>query len=246
VFRSLRCSLNFHCKLTANVECNVARDFVVFMVFFAFLPTEDNFIIEFSIWKRGSIGLEQLTNQLKCITQHALCDLLMEYLLLPAPLSSIPEEYFVTQTFKLRSLSAPPTPSEMSPRTIKVGEKSEPTKQGAQGDVVTPEKDGREKVVRKISSDSIKVKCEIAGWLVVFIYVLRCLFCVCLMFICCCCCCFLLLHPDFYFLFCLFVCLFACLFACLLFVRLFDYLFVCLFVRLFDYLFVYLFVCFMD
>ncbi|XP_020912267.1 KICSTOR complex protein SZT2 isoform X2 [Exaiptasia diaphana] len=116
---------------------------------------EDNYIIEFSIWKRGSIGQEQLSSQLKCITQHALCDLLMEYLLLPAPLSSIPEEYFVTQTFKLRSLSAPPTPSDVSPRSSKLGVKLE-TLKDEKSEASTGQSDGKTKISRKISNDSTK------------------------------------------------------------------------------------------
>lgn len=79
----------------------------------------------------------------------------MEYLLLPAPLSSLPEEYHFTQTFKLRSLSEPPTPTEASsPRFGKFSIQSEVLKEEIN------EKSGQEiKAVftRKLSNDSIKV-----------------------------------------------------------------------------------------
>lgn len=113
------------------------------------------------MWERGDIGLDQLSKQLKCITQHALCDLLMEYLLLPAPLSSIPLEYQLDISYRLRSLSEPPTPSSISPSskalrpdTPKLDLEKNTAQKGSGSQEISS---GNPPLpIRKISSDSIK------------------------------------------------------------------------------------------
>lgn len=50
-------------------------------------------LVEFSIWERGDIGMTQLKERLKKSVRHALCDVLVEYFLLTASLSYIPDQY---------------------------------------------------------------------------------------------------------------------------------------------------------
>ena len=50
-------------------------------------------VVEISIWERGDVGIPQLKEQLKKSVRHALCDVLMEYYLLTASLSHIPDRY---------------------------------------------------------------------------------------------------------------------------------------------------------
>lgn len=67
-------------------------------------------MVQFAIWERGDIGLEQLKGQLKLALRHALCDLLTEYYLLAAPLSKVPKMYWKTAITRQRSCSEPPSP----------------------------------------------------------------------------------------------------------------------------------------
>ncbi|XP_048580524.1 KICSTOR complex protein SZT2 isoform X3 [Nematostella vectensis] len=101
------------------------------------LPADGVVIVQFSIWERGDIGLEQLSGQLKNITEHALCDLLIEYLLLPAPLSVIPEKYQLSSIYRLRSLSEPPTPTGVSPTSGKISDHGSISSGPSTGDSLT-------------------------------------------------------------------------------------------------------------
>lgn len=50
-------------------------------------------MVEISIWERGDVGMTQLKERLNKSVRHALCDVLMEYYLLTASLSHIPDHY---------------------------------------------------------------------------------------------------------------------------------------------------------
>ena len=50
-------------------------------------------LVEISIWERGDVGMTQLKERLNNSVRHALCDVLMEYYLLTASLSHIPDHY---------------------------------------------------------------------------------------------------------------------------------------------------------
>ena len=78
-------------------------------------------MVQFAIWERGDIGLDQLSNHLKLSLRHALCDLLTEYYLLTAPLSKVPEKYRKTQVTHSRSCSEPASPSTLSPKGPTLG-----------------------------------------------------------------------------------------------------------------------------
>ena len=78
-------------------------------------------MVQFAIWERGDIGLDQLATQLKLSLRHALCDLLTEYYLLTAPLSKVPPMYCKAPMTRQRSVSEPPSPSSLTPKDPKVG-----------------------------------------------------------------------------------------------------------------------------
>lgn len=71
--------------------------------------------MQFAIWERGDIGLDQLKGQLKLALRHALCDLLTEYYLLAAPLSKVPKMYCKPAITRQRSCSDPPFPTAPAP-----------------------------------------------------------------------------------------------------------------------------------
>ena len=73
-------------------------------------------MVQFAVWERGDIGIDQLSSQLKLSLRHALCDLLTEYYLLTVPLSKVPEKYRKTQFTRLRSCSEPPSPRTLIPK----------------------------------------------------------------------------------------------------------------------------------
>ena len=73
-------------------------------------------MVQFAIWERGDIGLDQLTGQLKLALRHALCDLLTEYYLLTAPLSKVPKMYWRSMITRPRSSSEPPSPIALTPK----------------------------------------------------------------------------------------------------------------------------------
>ena len=50
-------------------------------------------MVEIPVWERGDVGLTQLQERLKSSVRFALCDVLMEYYLLIASLSYIPDHY---------------------------------------------------------------------------------------------------------------------------------------------------------
>lgn len=78
-------------------------------------------MVQFAIWERGDIGLDQLATQLKLSLRHALCDLLTEYYLLTAPLSKVPPKYCKAPMTRQRSVSEPPSPSSLTPKDPKLG-----------------------------------------------------------------------------------------------------------------------------
>ena len=78
-------------------------------------------MVQFAIWERGDIGLDQLEGQLKLALRHALCDLLTEYYLLAAPLSKVPKMYWKSAITRQRSCSDPPLPIAPAPKGPKLG-----------------------------------------------------------------------------------------------------------------------------
>lgn len=91
----------------------------------SYVSAEDDIIVQFAIWERGDIALDQFTSQLKLTLRHALCDLLTEYYLLTAPLSKVPQVYHKTLMTRPRSCSEPSSPSGLTPKGPKVGSYSE-------------------------------------------------------------------------------------------------------------------------
>ena len=78
-------------------------------------------MVQFSIWERGDIGLEQLSDHLKLSLRHALCDLLAEYYLLTAPLSEVPEKYRRSQTARPRSCPEPRSEKTLTSKSPTTG-----------------------------------------------------------------------------------------------------------------------------
>ncbi|KAJ7386497.1 KICSTOR complex protein szt2 [Desmophyllum pertusum] len=78
-------------------------------------------MVQFAIWERGDIGIDQLAGQLELTLRHALCDLLAEYYLLAAPLSKVPQMYWRSSITRSRSSSAPPSPLPLTPKGPKLG-----------------------------------------------------------------------------------------------------------------------------
>lgn len=78
-------------------------------------------MVQFAIWERGDIGIDQLKGQLKLALRHALCDLLAEYYLLAAPLSKVPKMYWKSSITRQRSCSDPPSPIAPTPKAPKLG-----------------------------------------------------------------------------------------------------------------------------
>ncbi|XP_071849509.1 KICSTOR complex protein SZT2-like isoform X4 [Apostichopus japonicus] len=50
------------------------------------------FLIQFNIWERGNADIANLITKLEGAVHHALCDVIMEYRILTAPLASLPSE----------------------------------------------------------------------------------------------------------------------------------------------------------
>ncbi|XP_030906559.2 KICSTOR complex protein SZT2 isoform X5 [Melopsittacus undulatus] len=50
------------------------------------LPSEPRVLVRLDIWEKGNISLLQLSEKLRGALRHALCDAVMEFLVLPAPL----------------------------------------------------------------------------------------------------------------------------------------------------------------
>lgn len=68
-------------------------------------------VLEILVWERGNVGIGQLEGRLQNSVRHALCDVLIEYYLLMASFSFIPERYFANtysqQYFKWRNIEKP-------------------------------------------------------------------------------------------------------------------------------------------
>ena len=88
---------------------------------FPLFLAEDDIMVQFSIWERGDIGLEQLSDHLKLSLRHALCDLLAEYYLLTAPLSEVPQKYRRSQIARPRSCSEPRLERTLIPKSPTTG-----------------------------------------------------------------------------------------------------------------------------
>ncbi|XP_071952903.1 KICSTOR complex protein SZT2-like isoform X2 [Antedon mediterranea] len=66
-------------------------------------------LIEFSIWERGDVDMPSLTKKLLNTVRHSLCDTVMEYLILTAPLGVLPDMY----SRRCHSTTSPPmTPTD--------------------------------------------------------------------------------------------------------------------------------------
>ena len=78
-------------------------------------------MVQFAIWERGDIALDQLASHLKLALRHALCDLLAEYYLLTAPLSKVPLVYRKALMTRPRSCSEPSSPNTLTPKVPTLG-----------------------------------------------------------------------------------------------------------------------------
>lgn len=78
-------------------------------------------MVQFAIWQRGDIALDQLASHLKLALRHALCDLLAEYYLLTAPLSKVPLVYRKALMTRPRSCSEPSSPNSLTPKGPTLG-----------------------------------------------------------------------------------------------------------------------------
>ena len=58
-----------------------------------FCCTDGDYVVQFAIWQRGDIGLKLLSEELKNAVRCALCDLLIEFYLLPSSLSAVPTKF---------------------------------------------------------------------------------------------------------------------------------------------------------
>ena len=65
-------------------------------------------VVQMSMWQQGDVVLSQLTDRLILAMKHAVCDIIMEYRLLTAPLCEVPEHYVKGVDSPLHS--APPSP----------------------------------------------------------------------------------------------------------------------------------------
>ena len=63
------------------------------MIIFLYHIVDDAILVEISVWERGDVSMTQLKERLKKSVRHALCDVLMEYYLLTASFSYIPDRY---------------------------------------------------------------------------------------------------------------------------------------------------------
>ena len=107
---------NAYSLTTYHLQSNLRVREIWRAIILCFSTDEDDIMVQFAIWERGDIGIDQLSSQLKLSLRHALCDLLTEYYLLTAPLSKVPEKYRKTQVTRLRSCSEPSSPSTLTPK----------------------------------------------------------------------------------------------------------------------------------
>ncbi|XP_028404501.1 KICSTOR complex protein SZT2-like [Dendronephthya gigantea] len=72
---------------------------------------DNTMLVEISIWERGDVGMEQLKERLKKSVRHALCDILVEYYLLTASFSCIPNQYLKpsSRDARYKKINAPKT-----------------------------------------------------------------------------------------------------------------------------------------
>uniref|UniRef100_A0A8C2TAU1 SZT2 subunit of KICSTOR complex n=1 Tax=Coturnix japonica TaxID=93934 RepID=A0A8C2TAU1_COTJA len=92
--------------------CRAERDF----------PTEPCVLVRLDIWEKGNISLLQLSEKLRGALRHALCDAIMEFLVLPAPLCV--EASCPLSAPDLDELSSAASPSEPVTPTSKLGRRS--------------------------------------------------------------------------------------------------------------------------
>ena len=67
-------------------------------------------MVEISVWERGDVSMTQLKERLKKSVRHALCDVVMEYYLLTASFSCIPDQYLKPSS-KISNYKTPHKPS---------------------------------------------------------------------------------------------------------------------------------------
>lgn len=104
-------------KKRRPLSCSILRLFKSDVIRLScFFSADDDIKVQFAIWERGDIGLNQLAGQLKLTLRHALCDLLTEYYLLAAPLSKVPKLYQISSNTRARSSSEPLSPSSILPK----------------------------------------------------------------------------------------------------------------------------------
>ena len=65
-------------------------------------------VVQINMWQQGDVVMSQLTDRLILAMKHAVCDIIMEYRLLTAPLCEVPEHYVKGVDSPLHS--APPSP----------------------------------------------------------------------------------------------------------------------------------------
>ena len=65
-------------------------------------------LAQFCIWERGDVDMRQLVDKIEAAMRHALCDIVMEYRLLTAPICEVPPHY--TRGADSPYHSAPPSP----------------------------------------------------------------------------------------------------------------------------------------
>ena len=68
--------------------------------------TDGDYIVEFAIWERGDIGLKILSESLKNAVRHALCEILIEFYLLPSSLSVVPSHLLASNNPDTRRRSS--------------------------------------------------------------------------------------------------------------------------------------------
>lgn len=84
-------------------------------------------LIQFRIWQRGAVDLRQLCERLMGAVSHALCDIIMEYTLLAAPICTVPRNLHDVKVLPVTSLPSSPVtvkkePEHKPPLTRKMSE----------------------------------------------------------------------------------------------------------------------------
>jgi len=67
-------------------------------------------LIQFKVWQSGTIDLSMLCELLKSALRHSVCDIILEYYLLTAPICRVPPHYCKGMLSPMRH-SAPTSPN---------------------------------------------------------------------------------------------------------------------------------------